>query len=282
MGKIRFGPAGVPINCNGSSSLEGVKCCYELGLEAMELQFGMGVRLGKEMANKIKESSEKLNISISCHAPYFVNLCSRDKKKFEISSRNILQSAKAIYESGGKVFVFHPGFYQGLSKEEAYKNAYLNLKKIKEKTDEISTSLVFGAETVGKKSSFGGLEEVLKLSQELDFVKPVIDFSHLHARGDFLLKSKEDYLKLFSKIEKLLPEYTKNMHCHFSEINYSEKGELNHLVLGSNHEPPFEPLMKILYENGYSGTIICETPNLDIDALKMKKYYENLFKKAKK
>lgn len=276
MGKIRFGPAGVPIQCKGSSSLEGVQCCADLGLEAMEVQFGMGVRLKKEPAEEIKKLSEKLDISISCHAPYFVNLCSLDKKKIGISKNSLFKAGEIMHYAGGKIFVFHPGFYQKLSKKEAYKNALSNLKVIKEKFDQNSINIDFGAETVGKKTAFGGLDEVIKLAQELDFIKPVIDFSHIHAREDFRLKSKKDYINLFSKLDKELPGYTKNMHCHFSEINYSEKGERNHLNLGTNNEPPFKPLIEVLIEQGYSGTIICETPQIDLDAIKMQKYYKRL------
>lgn len=281
MDKIKFGPAGVPIQCKGSSTLDGIKCCSDLGLNAMELQFGMGVRLKKEVASEIKILSKKLNISLSSHAPYFVNLCSKDRKKFEISKRNIFQAGEITALAGGEIFVFHPGFYQKLSKEEAYKNAYLNLKKIKEKFDQHSIKIYFGSETVGKRSAFGGLDEAIKLSQELDFVKLVIDFAHLHARGDFKLKTENDYFKLFSKLDKELPDYSKQLHCHFSEINYSEKGERNHFVLGTNNEPPFKPLIKVLVEQGYSGTIICESPNLEIDALKMQNHYHKLKRKKK-
>lgn len=273
MGKIKFGPAGIPIQCKGSSTLDGIQCCSDLGLNAMEIQFGMGVRLKKEIASEIKTLSKKLEISISSHAPYFVNLCSEDKKKFEISKRNLFQAGEITSLAGGELFVFHPGFYQKLTIEEAYKNALTHLKEVKEKFDQHSIKIIFGAETVGKKSAFGSIYEIIKLSQELDFIKPVIDFAHLHARGDFRFKNKEDYLKLFNKLEKELPDYLKQMHCHFSEINYSQKGEKNHLVFGSNNEPPFKPLMEVLAEQGYSGTIICESPNLDIDALKMQEHY---------
>ncbi len=277
--KIRFGPAGIPLQCKKRNSIDGIKCCAELGLYALEMQFGMGIRLNDETAKKIKIESEKYSVSISCHAPYFVNLCSEDKKKMEISKRNILQSARIIKNSGGKIFVFHPGFYQKLSKEEAYIIAKKNLTAIIETArEEKIDGVLFGAETVGKKTAFGGLDEVLELSIEFKEIWPVIDFAHLNARGDFLLKTKDDYLKLFEKIEKKVPKYPKNIHCHFSEINYSDKGEKNHFNLGTNNIPPYKQLMEALYENGYSGTIICETPNLDIDAIKMQEYYKKVAK----
>ncbi|MFA5050118.1 MAG: TIM barrel protein [Candidatus Micrarchaeia archaeon] len=275
--KIRFGPAGIPIQCKKRDSGSAVECCAKLGLYALELQFGMGIRLKKETAQKIKQEAEKYDVSLSCHAPYFINLCSNDFKKIEISKRNIIESARIIELAGGKIFVFHPGFYQNLSKKEAYDNAKKNLIEIKDAVEQHGIkNILFGAETVGKKTSFGGLDEILELSGELGFLWPVIDFAHIHARGDFELKTKEDYLKLFEKIERKIPEYPKRIHCHFSEINYSEKGEKNHLNLGTNNTPPYKKLMEALCKNGYSGTIICETPNLDIDAIKMQEYYKKV------
>jgi deoxyribonuclease-4 len=113
----------------------------------------------------------------------------------------------------------------------------------------------------------------------LGFVEPVIDFSHLHARRDFEIRGEEQYRTIFELLEKHLGSYTKHFHSHFSEINYSEKGERNHLPLGTNNEPPFKPLMKVLVEGGYGGTIICETPKIEEDALKMQKEYEKLAKR---
>ncbi len=274
MSKIKFGPAGVPIQCKKSSSIEGVKCCRELGLGAMEIQFGRGVRMKEELASKIKKVAEDNDISLSCHAPYFVNLCSPDKEKIATSHRSLFNSGEIMHYAGGKLFAFHPGFYQTLSKEEAYKNAVKNLKSLKEKFDQHSiTRVKFGAETAGKKASFGGLDEVIKLSQELDFVKPVLDLGHVHARGDMKLRSKKDYYALFNKLDKELPNYLSEIHCHFEEIEYSEKGERNHLELGSNNEPPYKPFLEVLVELGCAGTVICETPKIDIDAQKMQSYY---------
>ena len=98
----------------------------------------------------------------------------------------------------------------------------------------------------------------------------------MHARRDFKIKGEDDYRKIFSYLEKELGNYVKHFHAHFSEIEYTDKGEKNHLVLGTKNEPPFRPLLKVILENGYGGTIISETPKIDIDALKMKKYYLNL------
>ncbi len=272
---IRFGPAGIPISCKGTSTLQGLQCCREIGLDAMEIEFVQGVRMKEELALSVAKEAKSLDISISSHAPYYVNLCTDDPQKKENSIRHIYSSAKMTALASGNITVFHPGFYQKLTPKEAYAAAKKCLLEIEEKLKQNKIKIRLGAETVGKKSAFGGLLENIKLSQELEFVTPAIDFAHLHARGDFRIKGESDYLAIFDLLEKELGDYVKHFHCHFSEINYSDKGELNHLVLGTKDEPPFIPFMKVLAENGYCGTVICESPKIDIDALKMKKQYDS-------
>jgi len=274
--KIKFGPAGIPIQCGGRSTLDGVKCCREIGLDAMEMEFVQGVRLKEKDAEEIKKTAKELNISLSSHAPYFVNFCSTIKEKQRTTLRNIYEAAKITNAAGGRITVFHPGFYQKLSKEEAYRVAKEALTNAWEKLKGEGIDIILGAETVGKRSQFGGFDEVVRLSSELDFIQPVIDFAHMHARGDVIIKGEDDYRKIFEKLERELGDYVKHFHSHFSEIEYNEKGERNHLPLGTKNTPPYKPLMKVLAENGYSGVIISESPKLDIDALKMQQTYRSL------
>jgi deoxyribonuclease IV len=271
---IRFGPAGIPIQCEGGSTLDGVRCCHSLGLRAMEMEFVQGVRMKAGSAAEIRPVADQLDVSLSSHAPYFVNLCSDEPIKIANSKRHIMGAARITALAGGSITVFHPGFYQKLSPDEAFGRAKGVLKEIVSELKAEGVKIRLGAETVGKKGAFGGLKENIRLSQEVEMVEPAIDFAHLHARGDFRIKGEADYLAIFSLLESELGDYVRRFHCHFSEINYGDKGELNHFPLGTNNEPPFRPFMKVLAENGYSGTVICETPKLEIDALAMMREFE--------
>lgn len=271
---MRFGPAGVPLQCEGRSTVEGIRCCGALGLGAMEIEFVHGVKMGEEAAKEAGRVAKELDIAISSHAPYYVNLCTTDPVKAEGSMRHIFLAAKATQLAGGRITVFHPGFYQKSGKEEAFQAAKKRLIEINERMGAHGVKCILGAETVGKKSAFGGFDENVRLAVELGFVRPVLDFAHLHARGDFSIRGEEDYRKIFDALEKALPGYPARFQAHFSGIEYSEKGELNHLPLGPDSEPPYKPLMKVIAENGYSGVIICESPKIEEDALLMKKEYE--------
>ncbi len=273
--RVRFGPGGIPIECKGNSSIEGVKCCHSLGLSAMELEFVHGVHMGEGLALEVGKAASALDISLSSHAPYFINLCTDDRVKKANSKRHILSSARITSLAGGRITVFHPGFYQKLAPAEAYSKAKSALEEIVSELRAKGIKIRLGAETVGKKGAFGGLMENIRLSQDFPkIVVPALDFAHLHARGDFRIKGEDDYRAIFSLLERELGDYVRDFHCHFSEINYSDKGELNHLPLGTNNEPPIGPLMKVLSESGYSGTVICETPRLEQDSLLMKAEFE--------
>ena len=89
---VRFGPAGIPIQCEGKSTIEGIKCCAELGLRAMEMEFVQGVRLNEKNAHEINKVARDLDISLSSHAPYFINFCSKEKAKIQNSIRNLFEA----------------------------------------------------------------------------------------------------------------------------------------------------------------------------------------------
>ena len=268
---VRFASAGIPIQCKGST-LEAVKCSHDLGLSALEVEFVRGVKMRKETAEKVKAASKKYGVRISSHAPYWVNCCATDRVKQETTRRNLFQAGQATAWCGGAITVFHPGFYQGKSPEECQKLTIARLKEVHEKLKKEKLKVKLGAETVGKKSAYGSLDEVIALAKKLSFVEPVLDFAHLLARGDWPCKTEDDYRKLFSHVEKKLPGFGKNFHSHFSSIEYSAKGERNHLPVSAN-KPPYKPLMKMLAEHGYAGTIVCESPRLEYDALKMQEEY---------
>ncbi len=272
--RIRFVPAGIPIKCDGTSTIDGIRCVHKLGLGAMEMEFVRGVRLKEAAAKEAGKIAKELDISLSSHAPYFINFCSSDGRILANSARHLFEAAKATDLALGRVTVFHPGYYQKSSKEQAFQDAKQELAHLVETLKSHGIKTMLGAETVGKKSSFGGLEENIRLAKDLEQVEPVLDFAHLHARGDQVIKGADDYRKILSFVEKELPGYKAHIHCHFSEINYSSKGERNHFPLGTNNEPPYKALMEVLVENGFAGTIICETPRLESDALIMQKEYQ--------
>ncbi|MDE1798251.1 MAG: TIM barrel protein [Candidatus Micrarchaeota archaeon] len=289
---LRIGPAGAPISTpSPRGTLEGVRRCKELGLPAMEVEFVQGVRMKSDLAATIGIESQRLDISLSVHGPYFVNLCSDEPAKLANSRRHLLQSAQMSSLMHASPVVFHPGFYQGRPKEECAKRAKAQLQQVldemgQQRWDEVA----LGPELTGKQSAYGDLDEILELARHFGIkaVQPVVDFGHYHARLG-RLSAPEDFAAILDKAEKVLgSDYKKGFHCHYSEISFSQAGELKHLPIGNGQPkpgpkpgsgaggPPYQPLLDLLNERGYSGTVICESPELENDAKILWDYYRKI------
>lgn len=276
---MRFGTAGVPVSCEESSSLAGIACVARLGLEAFEFEFVHGCRMKEENAREAGEEAKKGGITLSAHASYYLNLLSPEKAKYAKTQAEILQTARVLHAAGGGRLVFHPGFYLGMPKEEAFRKMKTAIKELTGKIDaEKLHSVHLSPETTGKPTAFGSYEELLAMSEEFGWKKlaVTIDWAHVHARDNGRIKGIETYRELLEKLEKHCGKTALHeLHCHMSSIHFSAKGELNHLTM--DHDvPPFKPLAQALHEFKCDGTIISESPAIEGDALRMKKIFNSL------
>ncbi len=273
--QIRFGPAGIPIETPGEGTAAGIEYCRQLGLGAMEIEFVHGVNMGEEKARAAGAVAKENDVLLSCHAPYYINCCAKEKPKLHASVNYIVSTAQAAYWLGASPIVIHTGHYMGRSAEECRKLVIATYEKCLEEMEARKIhGVVLGAELTGKKSAYGSLDEIIDLAEHfgLEMMVPVIDYAHYHAR-EGKLKTKEDYLSILSKVEKKLGSgASKKFHCHFSGIEFSDKGERNHLPVSSG-SPPFAPLAQAWKENGWGGKVICESPLIEKDALALQKAY---------
>ena len=149
------------------------------------------------------------------------------------------------------------------------------IKELRQKLDNESIDVWLRPETTGKGTQFGTLEELLKISHNLEKVAPVIDFAHLHARSNGKQNSREEFIEQLSMVEKYLgKEGLREMHIHLSGINYSEKGEKNHLILEES-DMNYKELLKVWKEFKIKGVVISESPNIEGDALLMQKTFSS-------
>lgn len=273
--KVRFGPAGKPIDFKGKA----IEPCYylaEKGLLAYEFQSTYGVKVNEKSAKFLAKDSSKHNVLVSMHAPYYINLSSKDESVRERSVERLVQSAIATEWMNAYRIVFHPGFYTSFSKEEAMKIAKDTVSSI---FDVLSSKdinkFTFAPETTGKKSQLGSLDEIIDLCQSFDHFEPTVDFAHVYARGEGSLKTKDDFNKIFSKLEDQLA--INQIHTHFTKIEFTSKGEKKHHTLDEKEfGPDVNLFLETIIENDWKTTVICETPLIDKDALKMKEMYDCL------
>lgn len=204
-------------------------------------------------------------------------MCSKEESKIDKSIETLFNCSRIGEYMGAYRLVFHPGFYLNRNNKTCLDIAMKGFKRLLEKCEEEGLkNYTFAPETTGKIDQLGTLDEIIYMCENLEHFEPTIDFAHIHARGFGSLNKKEDYNKIFSKLEDHLN--IKRLHCHFTTIKYNKKGEIKHYTLNDEDKygPYIEDLLKNLIENGWNATIICESPLLDIDAIKMRELYEKL------
>ena len=273
--KVIFGPAGRPIDYKGPAYKASSYIANE-GLLAYEYQGGRGLRIGEKSSKILKEDSKKNNILVSLHAPYFINLSAEDDKKLDMSIGTLLKAAQVGEWMGAYRIVFHPGYYSKNDHNKSLAIAKKGIATLFERLEEESIeNVTFAPETTGKRSQLGNIDEIIDICSSFDNFEPTIDFAHIHARGKGYIQEKEDYNCVFSKLENNLD--IDRLHCHFTYIEYAASGERKHHTFEeAGYGPNMKWLLESFIENDWKATIICESPLLDKDALKMKDLYESL------
>jgi len=272
MDKLRFGTAGSPLSSLARGPLEGIPQVRKINLEAMELEFVRQIFISEEKAPEIKKAAFQNDVALTCHGQYFINLNS-DSETILASKKRICHAAKIASLCGAYSMTFHAAYYMKADPEHVYQKVKSSMKEIINALQNEGHTLWIRPETTGKGTQWGDLKEILRLSQEVEQVLPCIDFSHLHARTGGKNNTLPEFRAMLTEIEKAKGrEALHNMHIHVSGIEYSEKGERNHLNL---HESDlnYTDLIKAWKEFKIKGVVISESPNIEGDALLMKNEY---------
>ena len=272
MDKILFGTAGIPISTIPRNTAEGIKQVRKLGLDAMELEFVQSVNILEEKTPLIKQAAKENNVALTCHGQYYINLNSVEKEKREASIERILKAAKITWMCGGWSVCFHAAYYLG-NPVLAYKNVKESLKEVVKKLRDDGIDVWIRPETGGKTNQFGSLEELIKISQDVEGVLPCIDFAHHYSRSLGKVNTYEDFYFILESLEKELGRQAlDNMHCHTEGIHFGDTGERYHMNL-EDSKINFQDLVKTWKEFKIKGVIICESPNIEKDALLLKNLY---------
>ncbi len=234
--------------------------------------------MSEETARSVARAATNNGVRVSVHAPYFINLNAYELQKAKASQKRLLQAAHIGALCGAKSVVFHPAFYLGDSPEKTYNTVKERLAEVLSQLKAEGSPMCLRPEVTGKPTQFGTVDEIVALSLELPGVAPCIDLAHWHARtGGFNTYDELAETLEFLK-EKLGQGALTDMHIHFSGIAYSKKGEIKHLPLKESDLRYIE-LLKALKDHNAKGLVICESPNLEEDALLLKESYEALLGK---
>jgi deoxyribonuclease-4 len=266
---FRFGTVGSPIGKpkKPGGSVGAVLYTRQLNLDALELGWVRSVRISEESCVEIKTAAEEQDVLLSVHAPYYINL-NADEVEWPKSRQRLMDAAHYGNLAGATEIIFHPGSYFGREPEEVLPGAIARLQGCIDELRADGNSVTLRPETMGKSAMLGSLEDTLAMSRAIDGVQPCLDFAHLYARtGDGSVNSYDEWMQLLGKYKKALgAKALKQLSCHLSGIEYTEKGEQNHLPI---EESDFrvEPLFEALKDIGCEGRILCESPIMEEDAL---------------
>ncbi|MCC5994427.1 MAG: TIM barrel protein [Candidatus Aenigmarchaeota archaeon] len=269
--KIFLGPGGNCLTAKESSTLGSFERLKELNLNAQEIEFVRSIYLSPKAAEEVGRQAKNYGIELSVHAPYFINLLSDKKETVEASIKRILDSVDRAERMGAKFVVVHAAYYGKLSKEEAFeKMKQITLRIVEEMEKMRVKNVKLAYETMAKETQFADLNELLRLMKEVKskLLTVCVDFAHLYCRGN----GKIDYSQILDKVKNFA-----HIQSHFSNVKYNAKTKkFVDVHVPINSHPPFEPLAREIIKRDLTITIISESPELELDSLKMKKVFEKL------
>jgi len=267
-------PTGTPKKPGGS--VGAIEFSKSIGLEALELGWVRSVRVSEGTCAAIKGAGTEHGVSLSVHAPYFINL-NADEDEWPKSRQRLMDAAHYGDLAGATDIIFHPGSYFERPPEDVLKVAIPRLQGCVDELRAADNPVILRPETMGKSAMLGSLEDTLEMSKAIEGVEPCLDFAHLHARpGDGTINTYDEwanYLELYSKA--LGKKSLKRLHIHLSGIEYGPKGEKNHLKL-EEADLDLEAVLRALKDFGCAGRILCESPVMEEDALLMLKSWKEV------
>lgn len=272
-----FGTVGSPLSTppKPGGSIASIVRLHELSLGALELGWVQSVRVTEEKCAEIRKQSLDNEIKLSVHAPYFINLNAVDEE-WDKSRKRLMDAAYYGNLAGATDIIFHPGSYFNNSPDDVLRVAIPRLRDCVAELRNSGNPVILRPETMGKQALLGSLEDTLAMSKEIDGVLPCLDFAHLHARtGDGTNNSVSEWEKILEQYSiSLGSESLGNLHIHLSGIEYTAKGEKNHLPIQESDLHIIE-LLETLHKYNCSGRILSESPIMEEDALYMKSIWES-------
>ena len=281
---IKFGVAGNSKSFYDegyTQTIEAGLWCKNRGIDAFEYSFGRGIMLNEKTAKEIGNAFRQEGVEMSAHAPYFINLANLDPEMIKKSYGYITGSLKKVKDFGGSRVVVHPATQGKMQREDAVNLMVENARGLIDVLDELGYGSEYKIcfETMGKLAQLGTVDEIIKVCSLDERFYPCIDFGHVNAREQGVLKNGINYNTIVQKMSDFLPKHKVfNMHVHFSKIEYGAKGEIRHLTFeDQKYGPDYEPLMELFHEKGLEPYIICESDGTQAeDTVQMKKYFYSL------
>ncbi len=254
---LHYGPARVPSRESPEAAVEAL---LARGLSACEIDFEGRFWMDYEFAERFGELARDAGIVLSVHAPIagFMGHAERGKK-LNMAVGMLDHSAGIAKSAAAEVVVFHPGFLLGRTREDAIDSVVEQLGELRARLEKKDRAVPFGIEVMGRVRELGSVDDVIDISRRCGWVRPVLDFAHMHATSDGAFLSVEPFAEALAKADSVL-EAGAPFHIHFSDIQFANRNETKHLRYGEGTLRA-EPLHDALAQFERPATVISESPD---------------------
>jgi deoxyribonuclease IV len=261
MARLHYGPARVP---SRESPEAAVELLQERGFTACEIDFEGKFWMDYPWAERFGQLARAADIVLSVHAPIagFMGHAERGKK-LNMAVGMLDHSAGIAKAAGAEVVVFHPGFLLGREREAAIDSVVEQLDELRERLEKKDRAVPFGVEVMGRVRELGTADDVFEISKRCGWVRPVIDFAHLHAVTDGAFTETKRFVEILAAADHVLASDAP-FHIHFSDIAFANRNETKHLPYGEGTLRA-APLGEALAQFDRPATVITESPDLESD-----------------
>ncbi|MFL5925953.1 MAG: TIM barrel protein [Gaiellaceae bacterium] len=256
---LHYGPARVPSRESPDASIDAL---LHRGLSACEIDFEGRFWMDYEFAERFGELAAKHDIALSVHAPIagFMGHAERGKK-LNMAVGMLDHSAGIAKAAGAELVVFHPGFLLGRTRETAIASIVEQLAELRARLEAKGRAVPFGIEVMGRVREIGSIDDVCEIASRLDWIRPVVDFAHMHATSDGAFLTVERFVDALRRADAVI-EPGAPFHIHFSDIQFANRNETKHLPYGEGTLRA-EPLRDALAQFERPATVISESPTAE-------------------
>jgi len=258
MNAVRIGPGGIPSRESAETALE---LLVEHGYDACEIDFGDGFWMEWDYAQRLGVLARDYGVALSLHAPLaaFLGHPEPGGRKHHMAIGILDHSAGIAVACGAAPVVMHPGFLLGRERQEAIDAVIVQLAELRERLSTKGRAVPFGVEVMGRVQELGSLDDVLAICRRLEWVRPVLDFSHMHATSDGGFTGADAFVGALAAADAVLT-HGPPFHIHFSDISFANRNEKAHVPYGQGTLRA-EPLANALRRFDRPATVIAESPD---------------------
>jgi deoxyribonuclease-4 len=258
MGRTRVGLARIP---DRESPERAIAIVVERGYDACEIDFESGFWMDYPWAERLGELAREHDVALSVHAPLFgwVGHLEASGRKWASALGALDRSAGIATACGAELVVFHPGFLLGRSREAAIDGVVEQLALVRERLEGKGRAVPFGIEVMGRVRDLGSLDDCLEISRRAGWVRPVLDFAHMHATSDGAFVEQARFEEALALADGVLAAGAP-FHVHFSDIAFANRNETKHLPYGEGTLRA-DPLREALARFERPATVISESPD---------------------